>query len=434
MYYCKTQLVCLVIVAFIAFFYFRECLHVKKNHDATLFDEILVVILFTLFFDTVSAYSVNQLDWFPPTLNAFVHTCFFIGLDTSIFLLFIYILQITGSYPQEKKKRIWINVPWGVNVLLVLMNTFNIKYVEGVHTNYSNGPSAYTCYLMVGIYLCLTVFMVIRGWKNIESHKRMNIVVFILVLFVISLYQLYDHEALLTSFGLTLIVLGIYMNTENPTLVSVKQYHKEMITGFATLVENRDDNTGGHIRRTSAYVELLAKELWKRGVYRSELTEDFINNLKLAAPMHDIGKIAVPDAILQKPGKLTDEEYEIMKSHAKIGGEIVLDTFGHLDDNFYKDMAFKVATFHHEKWNGKGYPYGIKEKQIPLAARIMAVADVFDAISQHRCYREAMPMNQCFKIIENGAGADFDPEIVKVFLEIRSQVEEVHAKIQDKNE
>ena len=123
-----------------------------------------------------------------------------------------------------------------------------------------------------------------------------------------------------------------------------------------------------------------------------------------------------------------------MKSHAKIGGEIVLDTFGHLDDNFYKDMAFKVATFHHEKWNGKGYPYGIKEKQIPLAARIMAVADVFDAISQHRCYREAMPMNQCFKIIENGAGADFDPEIVKVFLEIRSQVEEVHAKIQDKTE
>ena len=116
-----------------------------------------------------------------------------------------------------KKKRIWINVPWGVNVLLVLMNTFNIKYVEGVHTNYSNGPSAYTCYLMVGIYLCLTVFMAIRGWKNIESHKRMNIVVFILVLFVISLYQLYDHEALLTSFGLTLIVLGIYMNTENPT-------------------------------------------------------------------------------------------------------------------------------------------------------------------------------------------------------------------------
>lgn len=210
------------------------------------------------------------------------------------------------------------------------------------------------------------------------------------------------------------------------TVHELSRYHKEMVMGFATLVENKDGSTGGHIKRTSTYVRLLAEELRKRKKYSDVLTEEYVDNLCKAAPMHDIGKISVPDVILQKPGKLTEEEFEVMKFHTVRGGEIIKETFGHLKNQAYTGMAYDVARFHHEKWNGGGYPEGIRRENIPLCARIMAIADVFDAVSMKRCYREAMPLDKCFQIIEEGSGRDFEPLLVEVFLDIRKQVESAH--------
>ena len=198
--------------------------------------------------------------------------------------------------------------------------------------------------------------------------------------------------------------------------------HQDMVFGFATLVENRDENTGGHVKRTSRYVELLANEMAKRGLYKDIINEEFVKNLTMAAPMHDIGKIAVPDSILQKPGKLTPEEFETMKTHTVKGGQIIQQTFGHVGSEQYRQMAYNVARFHHEKWNGMGYPDKLAGDNIPLCSRIMAVADVFDAVSQKRCYRDAMPIDECFAIIESGRGTDFDPQIVDVFMEIKEKV------------
>lgn len=206
----------------------------------------------------------------------------------------------------------------------------------------------------------------------------------------------------------------------------LSRYHKETVMAFATLIESRDNSTGGHVRRTSMYVQLIAEELRRSGLYEHVLTKDYIKNLVKAAPMHDIGKIAIPDAILQKPGKLTTEEFETMKTHAAIGGRMILDTFQKLGDQEYLEMAFAVAKCHHEKWNGKGYPEGLKEQEIPLCARIMAVADVFDAISEERCYRPAIPLDKCFEIIAEGSGTDFDPQIAEIFLKARTKVEEIH--------
>ena len=171
---------------------------------------------------------------------------------------------------------------------------------------------------------------------------------------------------------------------------------------------------------------LIAEELQARNYYPEILTKDYITNLLKAAPLHDIGKISVPDDILKKPGKLTDEEYAIMKLHAANGGNIIREIFRNLRDEDYRRMAFEVARYHHEKWNGKGYPEGISGDNIPLCARIMSVADVFDAVSEKRCYREAMPLDKCFEIIENGSGKDFDPLIAKIFVDIRNKVEKVH--------
>ena len=262
-----------------------------------------------------------------------------------------------------------------------------------------------------------TLLIFAKKWDYIERSKRASMLLCFLVVVAVVVFKAVFPELLIVSIGPVMFILGIYVKQENPVITELSHYHYEMVMGFATLVENRDDSTGGHIRRTSKYVEMLSKQLRKRGYYREILTKDYIKNLMLAAPMHDVGKIAVPDAILQKPGKLTDEEFEEMKKHALYGGKIIQDT------------AYDVSRHHHEKWNGRGYPDGLKMTEIPLCARIMAVADVFDAVSEKRCYRDALPLEKCFSIIEEGRGTDFEPLLVDVFLEMRNKIEEIHGSI-----
>ncbi|MBP1548281.1 MAG: HD domain-containing protein [Oscillospiraceae bacterium] len=202
-------------------------------------------------------------------------------------------------------------------------------------------------------------------------------------------------------------------------------YSRDMIFGFATLVENRDENTGGHIKRTSIYSRMLARKLKEKGLYSDIITEEYIECLGMVAPLHDVGKISIPDSVLCKPGKLTDEEFDIMRSHSAKGGEIIRETFAHIADESYREMAYEVARFHHEKWNGRGYPDKLSGEDIPLCARIMAVADVFDAVSEKRCYRDAMPISKCFEIIAEGSGRDFDPAVAEAFLEMREEITKI---------
>lgn len=145
-----------------------------------------------------------------------------------------------------------------------------------------------------------------------------------------------------------------------------------------------------------------------------------------AAPMHDLGKIAVDDAILRKPGKFTDEEYEIMKSHSAEGARIVESVLAQSDDEEFKRIAINVAHYHHEKWNGTGYPEKISGEDIPFEARIMALADVFDALVSKRCYKESFGYDKAFQIIEESLGSHFDPELGKVFIECREDLEKLY--------
>lgn len=202
----------------------------------------------------------------------------------------------------------------------------------------------------------------------------------------------------------------------------ISRFDTDMLTAFASLVESRDENTGGHIKRTREYVKLIVKELKKRSMFSEIIDDEFIRNIVKAAPLHDIGKIAIKDNVLQKEGKLTAEEFDEMKKHAVAGGSIIRKNFAHIGDKSFRNIVYEMATHHHEKWNGKGYPDGLKGEEIPLCARIMTVADVFDAVSQDRCYRAAMPIEKCFEIIEAGSGEDFDPEIARIFLSIKDKV------------
>lgn len=205
--------------------------------------------------------------------------------------------------------------------------------------------------------------------------------------------------------------------------MKIDRMQREVIISMANLIESRDGSTGEHVKRTSYYVNIIAEELGKRNIFTDIINERFLYNLEKAAPMHDIGKIKVPDYVLQKPGKLTDDEFEIMKKHAADGGQIIKETMCNIEEEDYMEVAYNVATYHHEKWNGKGYPSGLCGEQIPLEARIMAVADVFDALISKRCYKDAMPLDKAFDIIEESAGEHFDPQIAKIFIELRPEIE-----------
>lgn len=347
---------------------------------------------------------------------------FLCGLDAMVFLIFMYILDITRGIPESGKVMAWILLPFVVNIAAVIIFIPELNYRHGEITNYSMGISAYTCFIMVAVYMLGTVVLLITSRKNMGHNRLSAVATCIVAAIAVTIYQMIQPQALITCLVPTFVILGAYLNMENPLFLKLQAHNKEMVMGFATLVENEDGSTGGHIHRTTTYVEMLARELKKRGLCSDELTEDYIKNLVMAAPMHDIGKIAIPDAILQKPGKLTAEEFEVMKTHSAKGGEIIEGTFKTIGDDEYSRIAYQVARYHHERWNGRGYPDGLMRKEVPLSARIMAVADVFDAVSAKRCYRDAMPLEKCFEIIENGRGKDFDPVIADVFLDMRDEI------------
>lgn len=199
-----------------------------------------------------------------------------------------------------------------------------------------------------------------------------------------------------------------------------------IITGIASMVESRDNSTGDHIRRTSEGVRIFVDQIKKHKEY-DYLGDSFCLNMIKAAPMHDLGKIAVHDAVLQKPGKFVPQEYEEMKLHANKGAEIVANVLREVDDKQFKRIAVNVAHYHHEKWNGQGYPEGLAGENIPIEARIMAFADVFDALVTKRCYKDPYDYDTAFKIMQDEFGSHFDPNLGKIFLECRSKLEEMYS-------
>ncbi len=163
---------------------------------------------------------------------------------------------------------------------------------------------------------------------------------------------------------------------------------------------------------------MLAATAKDRGIYIDTIDDDFINLITTAAPLHDIGKITIPDCILLKPARLTVDEFEIIKTHTTEGGKMIHQVLGDSSDKDYVSIAYDVAMFHHEKWDGSGYPMGLKGEGIPVSARIMAICDVYDALIMERCYKKPFSKDEALKIIKDGAGTHFDPILAKLFVEI----------------
>ena len=283
----------------------------------------------------------------------------------------------------------------------------------------------YEMFYLVGLaYLIVCMFIAGRRFQHRDSITIIMVLV-IIVSGIIPMTFLNIHTAYI-SIGISACLCYIYYNdlvqedikielVNNEKKISNMQEH--IISGLANLIESRDTDTGEHITRTSKYVKAISERAMQKGIYKDEINAHFISLMYTLASMHDVGKILVPDRILKKPGKLTPEEYEAMKVHAASGGDVVMKILSGVADEEYLRFVSDIATYHHEWWDGSGYPKKLKGEEIPLCARIMAIADVFDALISKRCYKDAIPVDEAIKIIKEESGTHFDPLLVDVFVE-----------------
>ena len=206
---------------------------------------------------------------------------------------------------------------------------------------------------------------------------------------------------------------------------------KVMLTSLGSLAEYRDPETGEHIKRTQIIVQRLAEELRKNPKFTDTITPEYIENLATAAPLHDIGKVGIHDRILRKPGTLTQDEREIMMQHPQMGYDVLQEATKELRDSPMVRIAAEMALGHHEYWNGEGYPNHRKKDEIPIGARIMAVADVYDALVSKRPYKEPYPHEVAVEEIIKGRGTQFDPDVVDAFLAIADLLPEIYEQFKD---
>ena len=382
----------------------------------------------------------------------------FIFYAMSFLIIFCSGFYIINSLNQEKYKNV-IKISLIASSIfyfssLLLTPFLNILYSIDSNNNYTRGKYFFIPVVIdTLLYIHLFIYMVLNR-KIIPKQKIFPILSFLIFPQILHIIQILYYGISLVNAGYTIAFLIMFIeanrnleetldNTEfklsekeeelinqvheaqNSKLEVIKMQN-HTIESLSNLVENRDEDTGEHVRRTRAYVELIAVQLMKNNIYPGIITPKYIRFLKRAAPMHDIGKIVVPDAVLKKPGKLTKEEFELMKRHASEGGRIVHEILDGYEDPEYIQITADIATHHHERWDGAGYPDKLKAESIPVCARIMAIADVFDALVSPRVYKSPMTYEEAYSIIESGMGTHFDPIIAKEFLNIKEKTAAVN--------
>ena len=277
-------------------------------------------------------------------------------------------------------------------------------------------------------------------------YKKMYVKAVIIFLTSVFLYTLISFgmlsEHMYISSGYFLVPFGIYFFIMNVIAVFMfyqekKQFYKDLskahssvIDSMSFVVESRDAETGAHIKRTKEYMICMGEYLYENDIYKNLLTKEFRELVYRAAPLHDIGKVAIPDNILKKPGKLTADEYTSMKEHSFLGKEILQHALDENKDNAFLHRALNIAHSHHEKWDGSGYPQALKGTDIPLEARMMALCDVYDALISRRVYKESIPFEKSEQIIIESSGTHFDPILVGAFIALKEKFREITERIQ----
>ncbi|MET0290670.1 MAG: CHASE2 domain-containing protein [Pseudoxanthomonas sp.] len=228
--------------------------------------------------------------------------------------------------------------------------------------------------------------------------------------------------------------IAVYQRRAQRWRKQLENARQVTIESMSAVAETRDPETGAHIKRTQHYVRAIARQLQKTGHYTEILSEEYIHLLYLSAPLHDIGKVGVPDHILLKPGPLTPEEWVTMRKHAQFGRQIILSTAQRIEGDNFLTIASEIAATHHEKWDGSGYPAGLQGQAIPLSGRIMAAADIYDALISRRCYKEPFPHVQALGMMRDLRGTTFDPVVLDAFFAIEDEILRIAGDFRDEDE
>lgn len=334
---------------------------------------------------------------------------------------------INSLYHRRNLISIYTNISTGivnmdmVNRQMVILITRNISIVFAVSLLFAMLVLIYCDYQFVVPINNMTKYANMFAFKDKATKKKAEN-----LLLTLKLNSGDEIESLQKALQKMTHDTNEYIKTIEKDIDQITKLRDGMILCFADLVEGRDDCTGMHIKHTAKYVSVIAHELQKNPKYKEILTDEYIKQLVILAPLHDIGKIKIPDEILNKPGKLTDEEFELVKKHT-IYGELFIHQIRlnvDITDNEFFQIAVDMAVAHHERYDGKGYPYGLNGESIPLAARIMAVSDVFDALVSKRSYKEGYDTETALQIIKDESGTHFDPDVVEAFVAAFDQIAE----------
>ena len=358
---------------------------------------------------------VIERSWF----RKLIMTCGFIGtVFVSVSLSFHAIVYLTvpillaAQYGNRRREFFWVMIG---SIILVPVSVYGSFFLGTPDRNFLKG--------------------LLTDEEALDFYKRLTLVA------PKRMLELFLHYVLPRLFGVVSVGFLASGITRRNSKMSERQIElsqkvreemsrrhdmqNRVIELLANVIETRDVSTGQHIIHTKQYVDVIARAMREDDRYREIMTPGTIDRLKNAAPLHDVGKIVVPDSILLKPGKLTPEEYERMKDHATAGGKLIKEFFAGMNDIEFLKYAEEIAVSHHEKWDGTGYPDGLKGEEIPLSARIMAVADVFDALVSVRVYKDAIAPEAAFEVIYSESGTHFDPDIIRIVRTIEPQMIEI---------
>ncbi len=362
----------------------------------------------------------------------------------SMYLAMFFILNYLFSYLEYSQKS-WIVLSFTIIISLFIIISIFLK------------PLIFTTFLLGGqfVFVFYMAFALIRFAQLVKKDYSRYLLSFLSVFilfaaFINDIINLHTQleTIILFPIGMTLfifvqaieIINRAYKNNRtitkqrNELLESKNRLERSRfgtIIGLAKLAEYRDEDTGLHLERIKEYCKILAEQLAKTARYADYITDKYIDDLYQSSVLHDIGKVAIPDSILLKKGKLTPEEFDVMKEHTVIAGKTLLKIESEMDDTTLLSMGKEIAFHHHEKWDGSGYPYGLKGDDIPLSARITTLSDVYDALTSERPYKKAFTHEKAKEIILEGKGCHFDPDVVNAFLEREEDFKLIRASFID---
>ena len=351
--------------------------------------------------------------YIPSTILAFRDGFFFIAILNSI----VYIACLFITFNKQ------------INYISRAIIGSSIFYILGVLLMFTIGPGGTGGYWLFTITIISALMLGNPGAISASIITSATMIFFYFLIRLNLLDWAVSHNFTSTSWliktinyiflnAVIVIANAIFIRGFSAILSGTTETRNASIIGLAKLAEYRDADTGEHLYRIQTFTVLLGKELAKNPTYKGYITNDYLKDLQLSSILHDIGKVGIHDSILQKPGSLTTEEFDEIKQHPIIGCNVINEIEKKISGRSLYVLGREIALYHHEKWDGSGYPKGLEGRDIPLSARIIALVDVYDALTSERCYKTAMSHDEAVDIILKGRGTHFDPEIVDAFLHI----------------